>query len=108
MNAPAHHLAEHVIASDRRKLTRNDYALETLMCDRENHTFSARILNISNGGVMAQVEAPLCEHDAIRIDLPTIGWLRADIVWVLGDRVGAQFRDPIDLQEFAAFQRIFG
>jgi len=108
MIANAQTLAENVIASDRRKITRQDYALETLMCDRENRTFGARILNISNGGVMAQVEAPLCEHDAIRIDLPTIGWLRADIVWVLGDRVGAAFREPIDLNEFAAFQRIFG
>ena len=101
-------LANHVIENDRRKAERAEVALETLMCDREGHTFGTRILNLSLTGMMASTEAPLCERDPIRIDLPIIGWVKADIMWVLGDRVGARFRTPIEESELSMFQRVFG
>ncbi len=100
-------LVSNVIESDRRKITRASVAIDTLMYDRDGHTFGARILNISNGGLMATTEAPLCERDPVRIDLPTIGWVRCEIVWVLGDRVGARFRDGVDENELTAFKRVF-
>ena len=107
MIAEAPDLTNHMLDTERRKRERASVALETLMCDREGRTFGAQILNMSNGGLMATTEAPLCERDPIRIDLPTIGWLRATVVWVLGDRIGVEFRDPIDPDELAAFYRLF-
>ena len=101
-------MTSNMIDSDRRKRERASVALDTLMCDREGRTFGAQILNLSNGGLMATTEAPLCERDPIRIDLPTIGWIRATVVWVLADRVGVQFREPIDPDELAVFCRLFG
>lgn len=101
-------LTAHVIESDRRKIARYDIALETQMCDREGRSFPARILNVSNGGLMAESDTPLHERDPVRIELPTVGWLRADIVWVLGNRFGMKFRDPIAPRTFAIFCNLFG
>ena len=107
MNATATDLTNRMLDSDRRKRHRANVSLDTLMCDREGRTFGVRILNISNGGLMATTEAPLCERDPVRVDLPTIGWVRASVVWVLAERVGVQFRDPIDPDEMAMFARLF-
>ena len=101
-------MTSHMLETERRRRERASVALDTLMCDREGRTFGARILNMSNGGLMAVTEAPLCERDPVRIDLPTLGWIRATVVWVLADRVGMQFRDPIDLDELAVFCKLFG
>ncbi len=108
MNAAAPDMTTQMLDNERRKRERECVALDTLMCDREGRTFGAQILNLSNGGLMATTEAPLCERDPIRIDLPTIGWIRATVVWVLADRVGVQFRDPIDPDELAVFCKLFG
>ncbi len=108
MIAEAPDLTNRMLESERRKRDRASVALDTLMCDREGRTFGAQILNLSNGGLMATTEAPMCERDPVRIDLPTIGWVRATVVWVLADRVGMQFRDPIDPEELEIFCRLFG
>ena len=97
-----------MLDTERRKRERASVALDTLMCDREGRTFGVQILNLSNGGLMAITEAPLCERDPVRIDLPTIGWIRATVVWVLAERVGVQFRDAIDPDELAVFYKLFG
>ncbi len=101
-------LTTQMLDTERRKRSRASVALDTLMSDREGRTFGVQILNLSNGGLMATTESPLCERDPVRVDLPTIGWVRATVVWVLGERVGVQFRDPIDPDELAVFCRLFG
>ncbi len=107
MIATAPDITSNMLDSERRKRDRESVALDTLMCNREGQTFGAQILNLSNGGLMATTEAQLCERDPVRIDLPTIGWVRATVVWVLADRVGMEFRDPIDPEELAIFCRLF-
>lgn len=108
MSALAPDMTTQMLDTERRKRERASVALDTLMCDREGRTFGVQILNLSNGGLMAITETPLCERDPVRIDLPTIGWIRATVVWVLADRVGVQFRDPIDPDELAVFCKLFG
>lgn len=108
MSALAPDMTTQMLETERRKRNRASVALDTLMCDREGRTFGVQIINLSNGGLMAITEAPLCERDPVRIDLPTIGWIRATVVWVLAERVGVQFRDPIDPDELAVFCKLFG
>jgi len=103
-------LAEHVLANqvleiERRKADRATVALDTLMCDRAGRTFGTKVLNMSRSGFMAITETPLCERDPVRIDLPMIGWIRADVVWVLGERIGARFREPIEAFELEMLER---
>lgn len=108
MASVSNRLIEQVAAAERRRAERREVTLDTLMADRESRTFAVRILNLSQGGFMARSEWPLCERAPVRVDIPTIGWLRADIVWVLGDRVGANFRDLIEPEAYATFAMVFG
>lgn len=101
-------LAAQVASTDRRRAEREEVALDTLMADRDGRTFAARILNLSQYGLLAETEAPLCERAPLRVDLPTIGWLRADVVWSLGPRAGIAFREPIEPHAYAGFVRMFG
>jgi hypothetical protein len=107
MSAHPNALANHVLDVERRKANRHSVAFETLMCDREGNIFGAGVLNLSLSGLMATTDSPLCQRDPVRVDLPTIGWVRADIVWVLGDKVGARFREPIRQYELDLFQSRF-
>ncbi|MDB5714377.1 MAG: hypothetical protein JWO15_1774 [Sphingomonadales bacterium] len=106
--ATSYRLVEQVAAAERRRAERREVALDTLMSDRESRTFAVRILNLSEGGFMAQSDWPLCERAPVRVDIPTIGWLRADIIWVLGDRFGANFRDAVEAESYATFVKVFG
>ncbi len=78
------------------------------MADRSGQCFAVRILNLSADGLMAITTMPLCERAVVRIDIPTIGWIRAEIVWVLGDRIGAAFRYPLAELQFWSFVDLFG
>jgi hypothetical protein len=108
MASASYQLTEQVAAAERRRTDRREVALDTLMADRESRTFAVRILNLSQGGFMARSEWPLCERAPVRVDIPTIGWLRAEIIWVLGDRVGGTFREAIDAEAYATFVKVFG
>lgn len=101
-------LAAHVFDTDRRRATREDVALETVMSDRWGRSFTGRILNISETGVLAEADIDLCERDTVRIDVPTIGWMRGQVAWALGNRIGIQFRERITPVAFAAFVSVFG
>lgn len=100
-----HVLANQVLEIERRKTDRATIALDTLMCDREGRIFGTNVLNMSRSGFMAVTDTPLCERDPVRIDLPMIGWIRADVVWVLGERIGARFREPIEAFELEMLER---
>jgi hypothetical protein len=108
MATASYQLTEQVAAAERRRAERRETALDTLMSDREGQTFAVRILNLSQAGFMAKSEWPLRGRAPVRVDIPTIGWLRAEIVWVLGDRVGGDFRDLMDPEAFATFVKVFG
>jgi hypothetical protein len=108
MASASYKLIEQVAAAERRRAERRTVALDTLMADRENRTFAIRILNLSDQGFMAQSEWPLRERALVRVDIPTIGWLRAEIVWVLGDRIGGAFRETVDAEDFGTFVKVFG
>lgn len=108
MSLTAPPLAARVFATDRRRSAREEVALDTVMANREGQTFGVRIVNMSQHGLLAVSEAPLCERAPVRVEVPTVGWVRADIVWVLGDRVGAAFREPIAPDAFAGFVALFG
>src|SRR3978361_946090 len=103
MASASYQLVEQVAAAERRRAERREVALDTLMADRESRAFAVRSLNLSPEGFMAQSDWPLCERAPVRVDIPTIGWLRGDVVWVLGDRVGANFRDLIEPEAYATF-----
>ena len=94
-----------VHAADRRRSARTDIAADTLMTDREGRLSGVRLLNLSEDGFMAITDMDQREREPIRIDMPFVGWVRADIVWVLGERIGAAFREPLNPHAHAAIVR---
>jgi hypothetical protein len=101
-------LAAQIFESNRRRAKRADIALDAQIANREGTCSAIRILNVSADGLMAATALPLCERAVVRIDIPTIGWVQAEIVWVLGDRVGAAFGYPIPQRQFLSFIDLFG
>jgi hypothetical protein len=100
--AQAEPLAAHVAQVNRRRAAREDIRADTLMTDREGRLSGVRLLNLSEDGFMAVTDMDQCEREPIRIDMPIVGWVRADIVWVLGERIGAAFREPLTPQQMRA------
>ena len=95
-------LAAHVANVNRRRSAREDIHADTLMTDREGRLSGIKLLNLSEDGFMAVTDMDQCEREPIRVDMPLVGWVRADIVWVLGERIGAQFREPLSPHQLRA------
>lgn len=66
--------------------------------DAKSHNFL--IVNISPHGLMARCDACFEVGDRIRIQLPVVGVMVAEIRWALGGRLGAQFEHAIDLASY--------
>ena len=60
------------------------------------------IVNISARGLMARCETALAVGDTLRVHLPVIGQIAAEIRWSLGGRVGLQLDRIIPLSEYYA------
>ncbi len=103
--ATAEPLAAHIAHINRRRAAREDIRADTLMTDREGRLSGVRLLNLSEDGFMAITDMDQCEREPIRIDMPVVGWVRADIVWVLGERIGAAFREPLTPLQMGAVVR---
>lgn len=64
--------------------------------DTEIGVFSCIVLNISQGGALVQLEAPLLPTERAALTIERFGSLGAQIVWQILDegRVGIRFTDP--------------
>ena len=95
-------LVDQTTAANRRRSARSDVTADTLMTDREGRLSGLRLLNLSAEGFMGLADVDLCEREPIRVDMPAIGWVRADIVWVLGGKIGAAFRTALPPHDLRA------
>ena len=84
--------------SDRRRAERQQVDLEGTMRELGEKGVEARILNISEIGFMASTEAHFTVGS--RVWLIIAGRERANAVvkWIAGDRLGAEFAEPISLE----------
>jgi hypothetical protein len=58
------------------------------------------IVNISALGLMARTESVLETGDRIRVTLPVVGVVAAEVRWSLGGRIGCQLDQPIALSDY--------
>lgn len=58
------------------------------------------IVNTSQNGLMARCEAACEEGDRLRIDLPRIGNVVAEVRWSLGGRLGCRLDRTLGLAEY--------
>lgn len=86
--------------SDRRRASRLPVELEARMRELGSGGFEAKVVNISERGFMAVSEARFEVGSRVWLMLPGRDRANAVIKWTAGDKIGAEFADPISLADF--------
>jgi hypothetical protein len=89
-------------SDERREVGRLPVKLDAKMRELGASGVEAKVLNISERGFMA--ESPACFEVGSRVWLMLPGRERANAVvkWIAGDRLGAEFAEPVSLEDFNA------
>lgn len=91
-------IAEDEDASDRRRSSRFPVELDAKMRELGSTGIDARLLNISETGFMAQSDGSFEVGSRVWLILPGRSRANAVIKWTAGDKLGAEFADPISLE----------
>ena len=88
--------------SDRRSASRVSIRLEATVRELGATGLEARILNISETGFMAQSEGSFEVGSRVWLMLPGRERANAVVKWTAGDKLGAEFAEPISLEGLAS------
>src|SRR5215213_2599538 len=88
--------------SERRRLDRVPVDLDAKMRELGSTGIEAKVLNISQGGFMAASEGAFEVGTRVWLMLPGRERANAVIKWIDGDRLGAEFAEPISLKGLEA------
>jgi len=83
--------------SDRRRFPRLPVDVDAKMRELGATGVEARVLNISESGFMAESEGRFEVGSRIWLMLPGRERANAVVKWTAGDKIGAEFSDPISL-----------
>lgn len=84
--------------SDRRRFPRLPVDVEAKMRELGANGVEARVLNISEQGFMAESEGHFEVGSRIWLMLPGRDRANAVVKWAAGDKIGAEFAEPISIQ----------
>ena len=84
--------------SDRRRYSRHAVDLEARVRELGEGGIDARILNISESGFMAESDGRFEVGSRVWLMLPGRERANAVVKWTAGDKLGAEFADPISLE----------
>lgn len=82
---------------ERRQASRRPVKLAATVRELGATGIEARILNISEQGFMAQAEATFEVGSRVWLILPGRDRANAVVKWIAGDKLGAEFAEPISL-----------
>lgn len=85
--------------SDRRRMSRWDVDLDAKMRELGASGVEARVLNISESGFMATAEGHFEVGSRVWLILPGRDRANAVVKWTAGDKLGAEFAEPISLDD---------
>lgn len=83
--------------SDRRRASRLPVDLEAKMRELGASGVEAKVVNISERGFMAISDARFEVGSRVWLMLPGRDRANAVIKWIAGDKIGAEFADPISM-----------
>ena len=84
-------------AAERRRAARHDVELDARVRELGASGLEARVLNISKTGFMAQSDGRFEVGSRVWLMLPGRERANAVVKWTAGDRLGAEFAEPIAL-----------
>ena len=87
---------------DRRQVARLPLEVDAKMRELGASGVEARVLNISERGFMAATEVDFEVGSRVWLMLPGRERANAIVKWTAGDKLGAEFAEPISLADFAA------
>jgi len=90
-------IAEDSDPGDRRRAPRVPVDLDVKMRELGANGVEARVLNISSSGFMAESEGRFEVGSRIWLMLPGRDRANAVVKWAAGDRIGAEFAEPVSL-----------
>jgi hypothetical protein len=85
-------------ASERRRASRHPVELDATVRELGTTGIDARLLNISETGFMAQSEGDFEVGSRVWLMLPGRERANAVVRWTAGDKLGAEFAEPISLE----------
>ena len=88
--------------SDRRRFSRLPVELEAKMRELGASGVEARVLNISESGFMAVSNARFEVGSRVWLILPGRERANAVVKWIAGDKIGAEFSEPISIEGLRA------
>ena len=88
--------------SDRRRFSRMPVELDAKMRELGASGVEARVLNISESGFMAVSDARFEVGSRVWLMLPGRDRANAVVKWIAGDKIGAEFAEPISLKGLRA------
>ena len=86
-------------AADRRQSHRLPTEIDATVRELGANGLEARVLNISEHGFMAQSEGRFEVGSRVWLMLPGRGRANAVVKWTAGDKLGAEFAEPISLDD---------
>ena len=86
-------------SDERRRSPRLPVELEAKMRELGASGVEAKVLNISEQGFMAESEARFEVGSRVWLMLPGRERANAVIKWTAGDKIGAEFAEPLSLQD---------
>ena len=87
---------------DRRRASRLPVELEAKMRELGAGGVEAKVLNISERGFMAIADGHFEVGSRVWLMLPGRGRTNAVVKWTAGDKIGAEFAQPLSLEELDA------
>ena len=87
--------------TDRRRASRMPVELEAKMRELGASGVEAKVLNISERGFMAVTDAQLEVGSRVWLMLPGRDRANAVVKWIAGDKIGAEFAEPISIEGLA-------
>ena len=87
--------------TDRRRLPRLPVEIEAKMRELGASGVDAKVLNISSSGFMAESEGRFEVGSRVWLMLPGRERANAVIKWTAGDKIGAEFAEPISVEDLA-------
>jgi hypothetical protein len=83
---------------ERRRYSRLPLELDARVRELGSNGVEARVLNISESGFMAQADASFEVGSRVWLILPGRERANAVVKWTAGDKLGAEFAEPISLE----------
>jgi len=89
-------------SDERRRFARLPVEFEAKMRELGASGVEAKVLNISERGFMAEAEARFEVGSRVWLILPGRQRANAVVKWTAGDKLGAEFAEPVSLNDLSA------